>query len=69
MPSKTVSIIVSPQDEAHLALVAERYPLVTRHRLAQAAYRYGLRACVRRPDIVLEEAKLAAGESHPEVPR
>jgi hypothetical protein len=63
MSTRTVSIIVSPQDEVNLATVAERYPLVTRHRLAQAAYRYGLRACVRCPDIVLEEARLADADA------
>jgi hypothetical protein len=65
MSTKTVSIIVSPQDEASLATVAERYPLVTRHRLAQAAYRYGLRACVRCPDLIVEEARLAGAATEP----
>jgi hypothetical protein len=65
MSTKTVSIIVSPQDEASLATVAERYPLVTRHRLAQAAYRYGLRACVRYPDLIVEEARRADAATEP----
>ena len=65
MSTKTVSIIVSPQDEVHLAAVAERFPLVTRHKLAQAAYRYGLRACVRCPDLIVEEARLAEGATEP----
>jgi hypothetical protein len=65
MTTKTVSIIVSPQDEAHLATVAEHYPLVTRHRLAQAAYRYGLRACVRCPDLIVEEARLTDATESP----
>lgn len=59
MPTSTQTIIVTPNDQAYLASVAERYPLVSRHRLAQAVYRYGLRACVRCPDLVLEEARLA----------
>jgi hypothetical protein len=58
MTTKTVTIITSSQDEVSLASVAERFPLVTRHRLAQVIYRYGLRACAGRPEIVLEEARL-----------
>ncbi len=68
MSTKTVSIIVSHQDEVHLAQVAEKFPLVSRHKLAQAAYRYGLRSCVRCPDLIVEEARLAdATESPSEV--
>jgi hypothetical protein len=54
--SQTQTIIVSADDEAYLASVAAQFPLVSRHRLAQAVYRYGLRACHQCPDLVVAEA-------------
>lgn len=59
--ARTQSIICSQDDEAHLAGLAGHFPLVSRHRLAQAAYRFGLRSCAACPELILGEARLAEG--------
>lgn len=63
MATRTRTVIVSEDDETNLATLSGKFPLVSGHKLAQAAYRYGLRACVRCPDLVLEEARLVNTEA------
>lgn len=55
MAIKTQSIILTQDDVDNYNTVAAKYPLASRHRIAQAIFRYGLKACVRRPELVLAE--------------
>ncbi len=56
MASKTWTIICNADDEAYVASLAARYPLVSRHKLTQLALRYGLRACQQCPELLVAEA-------------
>jgi hypothetical protein len=65
MRTRSRTIIVSETDEDRLQTIANAYPLVAHHRLAQVAYRFGLRAMASEPDRVVEEA---AREAHHDGP-
>ena len=54
---KSRTIIVSADDEALLHAIAGEYPMVSSHRLAQAVYRYGLRAVAPAPERLMEECE------------
>jgi hypothetical protein len=53
---KTLTIIVTEDDESMLGQIAEVYPLVRHHRIAQVALRCGLRVIRGDPDRLVREA-------------
>jgi hypothetical protein len=60
---KTWTIIADAESAAWREQIARRFPLVSPHKIARLAMRYGLRSAVLDPSILIEEA---AGEPAPE---
>ena len=54
------TIILTADDKARLAVLAERYPLAPVHRLTRAALQRGLRELAAAPADVLIEAAIQA---------
>ena len=61
MKSKTRTIILNTQAERMLDSAAEQAPLVSRHRIAQAALYLGLEAIVASPDRLVTAALASHG--------
>lgn len=65
MKTRSRTIIVSAGDEAMLDDIAAAHPLVSRHRIAQAALRLGLRTIAAAPERLVDAARQLTPEAHP----
>jgi hypothetical protein len=61
MKSKSRTIIMNQQAERMLESAADQAPLVSRHRIAQAALYLGLEALVASPDRLVDAALASHG--------
>jgi hypothetical protein len=63
MPTWTIH--TDPEAIEWRRLLTEKFPLVAPHRLLRLSLRYGLRAAVMNPDVLITEAAGAADLQHP----
>jgi hypothetical protein len=63
---RSLTIIVSDDDDAKLQVVRRVHPFVSGHRVAQLALRRGLRELAEDPTQLVVEASIAAMRTEPE---